>query len=152
MNTMVRGAGRSAATLILVAGLVAVAAVAAWWQIGDQSSAGPEQNPEYAVPPPDLPAGAETAAGVACLVVVIGVLAALAWATATRAVRRRWWLVAAPAVLAGYVAGACLRVLTAGVLGANIGAGLAVVAGVPAVALLTLWSMVWAAVLATRRS
>lgn len=46
----------------------------------------------------------------------------------------------APLVIAGVVVGAGQRVLTAGVIGANIGAGLAMIFAAPAAAGLVLWA------------
>lgn len=61
---------------------------------------------------------------------------------------RRWWEVLVPLVVAGVIVGVGWRVLAAGVLGVNIGAGLMVMCGGPVVVGLLLWALVggvWAA-------
>jgi hypothetical protein len=66
-------------------------------------------------------------------------------------VDRRWWEVIGPLVVAGLMVGVGWRVLTAGVVGANIGAGLALMTGGPVVAALLLWALVRALLLVRRR-
>lgn len=51
----------------------------------------------------------------------------------------RWWSVLVPLMAAGFITGAGWRVMTAGVIGANIGAGLVVLFGSPLVAALLVW-------------
>jgi hypothetical protein len=143
MTTFARRAGTGAASLAAVAGFALVVAGSAWWQLGDLSEVPLSAEPDYAMRPPQIPAGVETAAGVGCLVVTVAVLGSLVWASARRRVTGRWWLVAAPTALAGYALGVIARVMTAGVIGANIGAGLAVMFIGPVVVVLLLWSVVW---------
>ncbi|MFH9014838.1 hypothetical protein ACH4C6_26095 [Streptomyces sp. NPDC017943] len=53
----------------------------------------------------------------------------------------RWWSVVGPLVVVGLMAGVGWRVLTAGVVGANIGAGLLLVLGAPVAAGLVVWAV-----------
>lgn len=116
------------------------AALASAWLIGDLSFQGEAVELDYAVRPIAVPQGVEVAAGVAGLVLL---------ALSVAVVRRvpRLWPVLACLVAAGLLAGVAYRVVTAGVIGANIGAGLAFFFGGPLVLLLLLA----AAVLAVRR-
>ncbi|MGC4763911.1 hypothetical protein ACLQ20_13745 [Micromonospora sp. DT46] len=122
--------------------LVLCTPVAAWWLIGDLTGdearrlAAEGVELDYAIRPVSLGATGDRVVGVlAC----VGVALALAWlirATARRRLDRRWWWVLAPLVAAGVLLGLAWRVLTAGGIGANIGAGLMVIAGGPALAVL----------------
>jgi len=62
----------------------------------------------------------------------------------------RWWQVIGPLVLAGVGAGVGWRILTAGVIGANIGAGFVVVFGAPTLIFVLVWTMVRSAQLARK--
>jgi hypothetical protein len=57
---------------------------------------------------------------------------------------------AGPVVAAGFIAGAGWRVLSAGVAGANIGAGFVVLLGGPMVLVLLVWAMGFAVYLLSR--
>lgn len=127
----------------LASGVLTIAApVATWGLIGRQDEPGvPPSQLDYVVRAPELPAAVETGLGAAGLV-----LAALCSVLLVRATRRgtfdhQWWQVLAPLVAAGLMAGAGWRVATAGVIGANIGAGLVVMFVIPLVALLVLWAL-----------
>ncbi|GGO48576.1 hypothetical protein GCM10012287_23870 [Streptomyces daqingensis] len=127
----------------LAAGVLTIAApVATWGLVGRQDEPGvPPRQLDRAVQPPDVPAGVETALGLGALL-----LAALSAALLVRASRsgsfdRRWWQVLAPLVAAGVLAGAGWQVVTAGVIGANIGAGMFLVLGTPVIAGLVLWAV-----------
>ncbi|MEU7934725.1 hypothetical protein [Micromonospora echinofusca] len=116
--------------------------VAAWWLIGDLTGdearrlAAEGVELDYAIRPVSLGTTGDRIVGVlAC----VGVVLALAWllrATARRSLDRRWWWVLAPLVAAGALLGLAWRVLTAGGIGANIGAGLMLIVGGPALAVL----------------
>ncbi|PNG16050.1 hypothetical protein, partial [Streptomyces cahuitamycinicus] len=67
------------------------------------------------------------------------------------AMDRRWWGVLGPLVVLGLMAGVGWRILTAGGIGANIGAGLLIIFGTPVAAGLLLWALAWAFWLATQR-
>ena len=130
----------SRAVLSSLIGLVITAPVAAWWLIGDLSSAeaiagGIEL--DYAHRAVTFGAGADQAIGVLACIVVAGTVAVLLWAAVTRRLDPGWWLMVLPLVAAGCLASYLWRVSTAGVIGANIGAGLMTFLGGPvAVALL----------------
>ncbi|MFG2376559.1 hypothetical protein ACGFY9_34460 [Streptomyces sp. NPDC048504] len=64
---------------------------------------------------------------------------------------RRLWEVPAPLMVAGVIVGVGRRVLTAGVLGVDVGAGLTLLFGGPVVAGLPLWALVRGTRLANRR-
>lgn len=127
----------------LAAGVLTVAApLATWGLVGRQDEQGvPPSQLDYAVRAPQLPAGAETALGAAGLVLAVACAALLVRATRRKTFDHRWWQVLAPLVAAGLMAGAGWRVATAGVIGANIGAGLVVMFVVPLVSLLVLWAI-----------
>jgi hypothetical protein len=65
----------------------------------------------------------------------------LIWAMVRRLLDARWWVVLLPLLAAGFIAGAGWRVMTAGVLGSNIGAGFVVLIGWPLVAILVAWAL-----------
>jgi hypothetical protein len=133
-----RGTQLSAAAV-----LVAAAPVAAWGLMGQQNAAQlPPSQLDYAFRPWDLPNGLDTALGAVALLLA-GVGAALLVRDTRRgSLDRRWWGVLAPLIVAGLLVGVGWRVLTAGVIGANIGAGLAIFFGGPVVAGLLLWALV----------
>ncbi len=66
------------------------------------------------------------------------------------AMDRRWWGVLGPLVVVGLMVGVGWRVLTAGVVGANIGAGMLIIFGTPVAAGLLLWAVGRGVWLATR--
>lgn len=107
--------------------VVASTPVVAWALVGDlRTAAAREPDPDYFVRPLDLPTPVPAlVVGAATLVLVIGT-SALAWMTPRGAVRSRTWVALGLAVIAGALLGLFARVMTAAVLGANIGAGLAV--------------------------
>lgn len=100
------------------------AALVSAWVVGDLSAPGPAAGLDYAVPPVGLPAEVEGVVGIAGLSVLL--LTVVVACSASRA-----WPVLACLSTAGLVVGAAYRVMTAGVIGANIGAGLVVFFGGP---------------------
>ncbi|QFY12251.1 hypothetical protein GBF35_41875 [Nonomuraea phyllanthi] len=128
------------------AGCLIATPVAVWWLVGDLSAAVPPGTAlDRAIRPPAIDPWAERAAGIAAVLVVAGTAALLVRASHRRRFDRRWWAALLPALAAGALAGAGWRVMTAGTLGANIGAGLTIILGGPLVALLLLWSLGWSA-------
>ncbi|MDQ3570584.1 MAG: hypothetical protein M3396_08185 [Actinomycetota bacterium] len=115
------------AVVLVVAFPVAVA-----WVIGDLSTTD-DPRPDYAIRPPDIPPAMEHALGAFSLVAVVASTAALVWAWRREPPRPGWLSVLVPLVVAGAIAGLGWRVMTAGVIGANIGAGLTVLFGTPVV-------------------
>jgi hypothetical protein len=120
--------------LTIACALVGATPVALWWLIGDLTSPGfPDSKLDYAFRAPHPPPAVSNASGLlATVVVVIG--AALLGRERFRGRITAGWL-ATPVLLC--TAGALLafggRVMTAGGIGANIGAGLFVLFGLPAV-------------------
>jgi hypothetical protein len=122
----------SAATALVIA-----TPVASWGLVGRQDAAGyPRSELDYLVPPLDLAPSLETALGVVALLLAVAAGVALWWASRRGRFDRRWWHVVLPLLIAGLVVGTGSRVVTAGVIGANIGAGFVIVLGTPLVALL----------------
>jgi hypothetical protein len=100
------------------------AAVVAWVLVGDQSAPGfrPDEL-DYTIRL-EVPASVETTAGIACGAILVAAIIGL--------VRKRaGWQVVAAALLAGAIVGAGARIVTAGTIGANIGAGLVMFLGGP---------------------
>jgi len=117
---------------------------AVWWLTGPVARGVPlSEDPDYFVRPPHLdPALIRTVGIVSTSLCVIGLAIALR-ASWTGLLRGRWWAVIGPLLLAGAVLGLGERVLTAPVIGANIGAGFGIVAGVPVVLASVAWAVSW---------
>jgi len=77
-------------------------------------------------------------------------LATLVAATRNRRFDTQWWLVVLLLVGAGWIVGSSVRVLTAGVIGANIGGGFVAFFGGPLVFALIVWAGVRAVSLMRR--
>ncbi|TJZ55712.1 hypothetical protein FCH28_10370 [Streptomyces piniterrae] len=121
--------------------LAAAVPVATWGLLGRHDHQGvPPSELDHAVEPLDIPAGLEAAIGVVALLLVGACTALLVRASRRGTFDRRWWQVLGPLLVAGLVIGSGWRVLTAGVVGANIGAGLVIMIGGPVVAGLLLWA------------
>jgi hypothetical protein len=134
----------SARTIPTAAAAVLAAAVpvAAWGLLGQHDYQGlPPSQLDHTVEPLDVPAGLDTAIGVVALLLVGGCAALLARASRRGTFEGRRWQVLAPLIIAGLLIGCGWRVLTAGVVGANIGAGLVIMVGGPVVAGLLLWAV-----------
>jgi hypothetical protein len=124
--------------------LIVTTPVATWGLMGRQDAAGfAPSELDYMVRPFAIPAGLETALGVAAAVLATGAAVVLGRASRPGPDRLdgRWWEVIGPLVAAGVLAAAVWRTVTAGVIGANIGAGLAILLGGPVIAGLVLWSL-----------
>lgn len=144
MNRMADGSrGINAGWVVRLAGLSLVIAVPVltWWLVGDLSTASLAEDPDYAVSPLPVSPTTERAVGTASLALAVGAVAVLTWAARRQALDRRWWTVLVLLVAAGGIVGLGWRVLTAGVIGANIGAGLFVLVGGPLVAALLLFAL-----------
>ncbi len=135
-----RAAARRAA-LPACAGLVVAFPVATWWLVGDLSTVPASADPDFAFRPFDIGPAAERAAGVGSVLLAAVTLAILVWFTVRQVFDARWWSVLVPLLAAGFIAGAGWRVMTAGVIGANIGAGFVILFGSPAVAALLAWAL-----------
>ncbi|MFJ6086276.1 hypothetical protein ACIQI8_33300 [Streptomyces sp. NPDC092369] len=129
------------ALLTAAAVLTAGVPVATWGLMGRQDADGfTASELDYAHRPPSVTDGTAALIGALALALVVAAGALLARADNGGALDRRWWGVLAPLVVAGLIVGAGIRVMTAGVVGANIGAGLTILFGGPAVAALVLWA------------
>lgn len=116
--------------LVLAAVACVATFVAGWWLIGDLSSTGIDRSLDYIVRAPDVPDATVIAAGVVGLVVVLAILVALAVpALRGHGVARPALGVILSAVTIGFAVAGIARLVTAGSVGANIGAGLAVIGG-----------------------
>src|SRR5215469_11876127 len=135
-----RGVARWAA-LPASAGLVLAFPVATWWLVGDLSTVAASEHPDFAFRPFDVSGGAERAAGLASALLAAAMLLMLVWFTVRHLFDPRWWTVVVPLMAAGFITGAGWRVMTAGVIGANIGAGFVVMFGTPLVAALLVWAV-----------
>jgi hypothetical protein len=123
----------AAAVLIVLA-----VPVVAWWLIGDQSTTSPE-NADYVLRPPfHFSSKATRALGVGALVVSVAAAASLIGASASHSFDPSWWSVIGPLLL-GILLALGWRVFTAGVVGANIGAGLFVFLVRPVILALAGW-------------
>lgn len=110
----------------------------AWWTIGDLSEEVDRRHADYFLRPPQLGERVELGVGLGASVVAGASLVVLAMATRRRSIERRWWAVLVPLLVVGAFCGLAYRVMTAAVIGANIGAGMVVLFGpvlvVPALA------------------
>ncbi|MDH6218232.1 hypothetical protein [Streptomyces pseudovenezuelae] len=130
------------ALLTAAAVLTAGVPVAAWGLMGQQDADGFSASElDYTYGPSPVTDGIAALIGAFALVLVAAAGALLVRAADRGALDRRWWGVLAPLVVAGLIVGVGLRILTAGVIGANIGAGLTIVLGGPVVAALVLWAL-----------
>jgi hypothetical protein len=126
-------------TALAAVALVATVPVAIWGLWGQQNAPGvPPSELDYAYRPWDLPPGLDTALGWGALILTLATTAALVLDTVRQQLDARWWSVLAPLVVAGLAVGSGQRVLTAGGIGANIGAGIALLLVAPATAALIL--------------
>ncbi|MFB7932849.1 hypothetical protein ACFC4C_27480 [Streptomyces sp. NPDC056039] len=134
---------------MLTAGVALVLGVpvAAWGLMGQQNHDGlPASELDYAYQPWGIGDGVAAVVGGLALV-----LAGVGAAVLVRgAMDRRWWGVLGPLVVVGLMVGVGWRVLTAGVVGANIGAGMLIIFGTPVAAGLLLWAVGRGVWLATR--
>jgi hypothetical protein len=124
--------------------------VATWWLIGDRSTVPASADPDYAFRPFDVGPAVERTAGTGATVLAAITLLVLVWATRSHHLDSRWWKVFLALLAAGIIAGFGWRVMTAGVIGANIGAGLVVFFGGPVVAALLVWAVAYSIYLARK--
>ena len=119
-----------------VAALAVAVPVAIWWMIGDLSFRPNDPDSlDYMWRQPTIDPAFANAAGWLAVLVVVASLFTLVWAARGRVLDSRWWLVVVLVTMAGIGLAVIERMVTAGVVGANIGGGLALFVGVPMVAL-----------------
>lgn len=130
--------------------LVLATPVAVWWLIGDLTDSEARRLAaegvalDYAVRPVGLgPAGDRIVGVLACVAAAIA-LGVLVRSTLVRGLDARWWTVLLPLVAAGALVGFAGRIVTAGGIGTNIGAGLTVLVGGPVLVVLLLVAAVGA--------
>ena len=116
-------------------------AVTVWWLVGDVDEVD-DPSADFMVRPPELSSSAERWIGGSALALLVATLLALVRTSGARSSHRGAALLV---VIAGAIIGAGYRVMTAAVVGANIGGGLMLMFGVPVVAFLVVraaW-LVW---------
>jgi hypothetical protein len=142
------GLTRPTRTLLMLSGFGAVFAMpfVAWWLIGDQSETNlrPRDELDYVSRAPAISGRVTAIVGaIALVIVVVGVV--VHFIAAKRGLLDlRWLAVLATFLIAGFLLAAIGRAVTAGVVGANIGGGMAIVFGLPVVALLIGYAVVQA--------
>jgi hypothetical protein len=144
---------RARARWVLVtaaAGLVLAVPVMTWWLVGPLNTAPARVGLDYAFRPWPISPGAADAAGIASAALAALSLPILVWATLRRLLDSRWWAVLIPLLAAGFIAAAGWRVMTAGVLGSNIGAGFVEMLGGPVVLALVAWAAIYSVHLVRR--
>ena len=108
--------------------------IAAWWLIGDQTfTGGRREHLDYMYSAPSISGRTTATAGVIALVAVAAAIAGLSVAARRHLVDPRGLGVVALLMLAGVLLAGVGRIVTAGVVGANIGGGLAIFFGAPTV-------------------
>jgi hypothetical protein len=119
----------AATTFLLSVGL------ASWWLVGDRSVVHQEPDDlDYLYRVPELPGWATAIAGLGGVALALATGRPLLGARATRRP-------AAVLLVAGVTYGFMARVVTAGVIGANIGGGMALLFGLPLVTALALGAL-----------
>jgi hypothetical protein len=98
--------------------------VVTWWLIGDLSTTRPETADYVIRPLVRISPAAARVGRIVSFVLAIAASAWLSWASVRGGFDLRWWSVIGPLLALGMLLGLGWRVFTAGVIGANIGAGL----------------------------
>lgn len=131
--------------------LVAAVPIALWYLIGDLSTSPlPSRESDHLVEPMQIPAWSEHAAGIASLVLTVACVALLFWGGSRRFATPRTWIALALLIPAGLIIGLAGRVLTASVIGANIGAGIMLLFPLPLAGILILSALIFLTVSLTR--
>lgn len=126
-----------------IAAVVLVLAVpfAVAWVIGETTITDVDlRYVDYVIRPPDIPAAVELVVGALSAVLVATASAALAWSWHQDPPDPGFLSVLLPLVILGVVLGLAYRILTAAVIGANIGAGLLFLFGGPFMLGLAIWA------------
>jgi hypothetical protein len=148
----VEGPGYPGACVAAAVVTVFAAMVAGWWTIGDLTDHGlARRDLDYEFRAPDVPGWLVAALGAVAIVTIVGIVLALIVATTRRVVDRRWLGIIVMCAVAGWLSAGIARVCTAGSIGANIGAGLAMMFGGPIVAGLLVWASLTAAAIVRKK-
>ena len=134
-------------TVVTAVVLILATPVATWSLVGDLSE--PVADPDYLIRPVDLPRGLEILLLAASVAATLGATAYLVYQRRTRRMDRKWVPPIVLLAVAGVVVGSGWRVLTAGVIGANIGGGMVILFGGPFVLALVV-AAAWSATLPPR--
>jgi hypothetical protein len=123
--------------------LVVATAVVTWWLVGDVSETVPGDDADYLLRPLSLSAAQETAIGVSALVAGLAALGALVAMARSRpgSVTAGNVVTVVPLLLAAAYVGLSYRVVTAAVVGANIGGAALVLLGCVVLPVLVLTSV-----------
>jgi len=115
--------------------------VMTWWLVGDLSTVPPSSDPDYFIRPFRLSPALDWGLGWGSVLVAIVAALLLTWASLRHGLDSRWWSVLGPLLLIGVLVGVGWRVFTAGVIGANIGAGLFTFFAGPVIVVLLAWAV-----------
>ncbi|GIJ34179.1 hypothetical protein ACIBQ2_03595 [Micromonospora sediminimaris] len=127
---------------VLVVALLLSTPVVTAWLVGDLTGeaarrlAAEGESLDYAVEPVSLGATGDRVLVVVASALLLASLALLIGATVTRKLDPRVWSALVPLLVAGVLIGLAWRIVTAGAIGANIGAGLVVLGGGPVLLIL----------------
>ncbi|MEV4710400.1 hypothetical protein [Micromonospora sp. NPDC049374] len=127
---------------VLVVALLLSTPVVTAWLVGDLTGeaarrlAAEGESLDYAVEPVSLGATGDRVLVVVASALMLVSLALLIRATVTRKLDPRLWFALVPLIVAGVLIGLAWRIVTAGAIGANIGAGLVVLGGGPVLLIL----------------
>ncbi|WP_433872163.1 hypothetical protein [Saccharopolyspora sp. CA-218241] len=131
--------------------LLALAApVAFWYVIGDQSSVSPD-HADYLVEPLRLPSWVNGAVVAVTALVVLGCALVLLRESRRGRLGRRHGVVLGLLLVAGLLIGVSARMITAGVIGANIGGGIMLMVALPLAGALVLVALGYGVVSTIRR-
>lgn len=130
--------------------LILAAPVATWWLVGPNPGDGLGSDPmlrpddyDYLFHPPAIDATMERVGGWAAVAVAALGVALLVVEARHGRIDRRWWPPIVGMTLVGAIIGLAGRVMTAAVVGANIGDGFMLLFGPPVVLVLVIGSIVW---------
>jgi hypothetical protein len=122
------------ACLWAVIGLIPGIALVTWWVVGDISvHASTDPVFSYEASQPTLAPGLQ--AGLGCAGCALALLCFVTLVRTRRTFDPLWWVLVGAVVGVGGLAGLTERVATAGVVGTNLGSGLAVLVGLPVLGL-----------------
>jgi hypothetical protein len=126
---------------LAAAALLLAVPVMTWWLVGDQSTVPLSADPDYFIRPFHISPALERVLGYGSVLVAIIAALLLTWASLRYGLDPRWWSVLGPLLLIGVLTGFGWRVFTAGVIGANIGAGLFIFFAGPVIVALLAWAV-----------